>query len=157
LTGHKKDAFTFTIDERDQGSWWINFLFAIVDKKATPIPFITRRVFENGSDFETAVKMFSSTDLIAPAYFILGGVKPFEGAVITRSQNTAIDIWRLNATSKGIESWYLLETNYDHWLPPPDSDDRRTPGMKAMNATGQVNLNPTTLLNVLSIDPVCNK
>ncbi len=63
LTGHKKDAFTFTIDERDQGAWWIKFLFAIVDKKATPIPFITRRVFENGSDFETQLKSQFLTQL----------------------------------------------------------------------------------------------
>ena len=56
---------------------------------------------------------------------------------------------------------YLIGINLkliiDHWVPPPASDDRRTPGMRAMNATGQANLNPTTLLNVLSIDPVCNK
>ena len=128
----------------------------MIDKRATPLPFITRRVFENAADFESAVSMFSTTDLIAPAYFILGGVKPYEGAVITRSQGSVIDIWRLNATSKGIESWYLLETNYDHWVPPPSNDDRRTPGEKAMNATGQANLNANTLLNVLSVNPVCN-
>ena len=24
-------------------------------------------------------------------------------------------------------SWFILETNYDHWKPPPSFDDRRTP------------------------------
>lgn len=24
-------------------------------------------------------------------------------------------------------SWFILETNYDHWKPPPKIDDRRTP------------------------------
>jgi hypothetical protein len=45
----------------------------------------------------------------------------------------------------------------DHWVPPPDNDNRRTPGMKYMNATGQANINYDTLLNVLTLDPVCNK
>jgi N-acylethanolamine-hydrolysing acid amidase len=141
----------------DQGAWWINFLFSIIDKKAKPIAFLTRSVFENATDFNKAVSMLSTSDIIAPAYFIVAGFNPYEGAVITRSQNEVIDVWRLNATSKGIESWYLLETNYDHWVPPPSKDDRRTPGMKAMNATGQANINVNTLLDVLSISPVCNK
>lgn len=101
--------------------------------------------------------MLSTTDMIAPAYFIVGGVKAYEGAVLTRAQDQLINIWRLNASSKGIEKWYLLETNYDHWVPPPASDDRRTPGMKAMNATGQANINAYTILKVLTTEPVCNK
>ena len=24
-------------------------------------------------------------------------------------------------------SWFILETNYDHWKPAPKIDDRRTP------------------------------
>lgn len=131
-------------------------MFAILDKKATPLAFLTRRVLENATDFNNAVEMLSKTDMIAPAYFIVGGVKPYEGAVITRSQDKLVDVWRLNSTSTGIEKWYLLETNYDHWLPPPSNDDRRTPGMRAMNLTGQANINPSTLFKVLSVDPVCN-
>jgi N-acylethanolamine-hydrolysing acid amidase len=100
--------------------------------------------------------MLSTSDLIAPAYFIIGGANPYEGAVITRSQDKLIDVWRLNKTSSGIEKWYLLETNYDHWLPPPTNDDRRDPGMKAMNATGQANINYSTLMDVLTVKPVCN-
>ncbi len=112
---------------------------------------------ENRTSFEDAVKYLSSTDLIAPVYFIVGGVKTNEGAVITRNQLEAIDIWRLNASSSGIEKWYLLETNYDHWVPPPANDDRRTPGMKAMNATTQANINYETMMDVLTLNPICNK
>lgn len=109
---------------------------------------------ENATDFNDAVKKLSTTDLIAPAYFIVAGYKPNEGAVITRDQYETLDIWRLN-NDKNI--WYILETNYDHWVPPPPNDDRRTPGMKAMNTTTQANININTLMDVLTIQPVCNK
>lgn len=111
---------------------------------------------ENATSFNDAVNKLQKRDLIAPVYFIVAGVNPNEGVVITRNQSHTVDTWRLNSQSKGIEKWYLLETNYDHWKPPPPNDDRRTPGMKAMNQTTQNNINYDTLLDVLTIDPVCN-
>ena len=70
---------------------------------------------ENATSYQEAVKILSTHDLIAPVYFIVGGVGPYEGAVITRNQFKTIDTWTLDPNSTGIESWYLLETNYDHW------------------------------------------
>jgi hypothetical protein len=134
----------------------VNLLFAILDKKATPLSFLTRNTMEYVTSFNEAVSLLSRTDMIAPAYFTVGGVKPNKGVVITRSQHEVVDTWHLNSTSSGIEKWYLLETNYDHWVPPPANDDRRTPGMKAMNATTQARISAETLLDVLVIDPVCN-
>jgi hypothetical protein len=96
--------------------------------------FLSRYLMENDTTFDAALARLSNQDLIAPAYFILGGVNGDQGAVVTRFQEKLVDVWRLNASSPGIEQWYLLETNYDHWTPPPASDDRRTPGMRAMNA-----------------------
>ena len=109
---------------------------------------------ENSTSYTDAVNLLSSSDLIAPAYFILGGTEPDEGIVITRDQFELINLWKLD-TKNNI--WYLLETNYDHWVPPPANDDRRDPGMKAMNQTTRANINLDTLLTVLEIDPVCNK
>lgn len=108
---------------------------------------------ENATTFNEAVEIFKTRDLIAPAYFIIGGVNPGEGAIITRNQFNVADVWMLNDT----DSWYILETNYDHWLPPPSDDDRQTPGMKALNSTTQANINYETVFDVLSINPVCNK
>jgi hypothetical protein len=141
----------------DVGAWWINLISAVLNKKATPLSFLTRQVMENITSFSEAIERLKTKDLIAPAYFIIGGLNKNEGAVITRNQFEFVDIWQLNSSSSGIEKWYLLETNYDHWLPPPPNDDRRTPGMKAMNATTQANINYNTLLDVMTINPVCNK
>lgn len=154
LSGHKYKAFTFSINERDQGDWWVNLLFALLDRRAIPLSMLTRDVMENATTFQEAVARLSSTDLIAPAYFIVGGMGPDDGVVITRNQYESVDIWKLNNKQN---IWYLLETNYDHWLPPPSDDDRRTPGMKAMNQTTQANINYQTLHDVLTIQPVCNR
>jgi len=34
-------------------------------------------------------------------------------------------------------TWYILETNYDHWKQPFFLDDRRTPAKRCMNAMTQ--------------------
>ena len=52
-----------------------------------------------------------------------------EGAVVTRNQTQAVNVWNLVSSNL---KWFLLETNYDHWEPPPSSDDRRDPGIRAM-------------------------
>ncbi|XP_061688103.1 ADP-ribosylation factor-like 8Bb isoform X1 [Syngnathoides biaculeatus] len=43
-----------------------------------------------------------------------------------------------------------IETNIDHWLPPPYKDTRKEAAEKAMNATGQEHINMCTLYQVLS-------
>lgn len=141
----------------DEGQWWINLLFSILDKKATPMLFLTRNLMENATSFKEAVGMLSSQDLIAPAYFILGGVNPDEGVVITRDQNTLVDIWSINKTSANFDNWFLLETNYPHWQPVPPKDDRRTPGINVMNLLTQSRVNSYSLMGVLTFKPVCNK
>lgn len=158
LTGHKYNKFTFEINERNQGQWWVNALFLILDKKATPLSFLTRHLMENMTSYDDAVNLMSKSDLIAPAYFIIGGVKPYEATVITRNQSSVVDTWRFNPNpiSPDFDRWFLIETNYDHWTKPPANDNRRDPGIAAMKKTTQANLNYETLLDVMSVDPVCN-
>ena len=125
---------------KDQDDWWINLLYGLFDKKTEPLSFLTGNLMENTTNFNDAVSLLSKTDLIAPAYFIVGGVEPEQGVVITRNQSQVVNLWKLDSKSIGIGSWYLLKTNCDHWLPPPPNDDRRDPGMSAMNAIGQNNM-----------------
>ena len=135
----------------------MNVLFALLDRQATPLAFLTRHLMENITSYDEAVNFLQTTDLIAPAYFIVGGVKPEQGIVITRNQYKLVDSWKLNSNSAGIESWFLLQTNYDHWSQPPPDDDRRTPGIIAMNKVSQQHINYNTLFDVLTIFPVCNR
>lgn len=78
-----------------------------------------------------------------------------KGAVITRNRENAADVWKLDAAQP--ETWYLAETNYDHWKPPLFIDDRITPCNNCMKKMGQESMSFQGLFNVLSSKPVLNK
>ena len=153
LTGQKPYGYTITLDERDQGGWWMNLIEALVDGTDGVTSLLIRDTLAGDYTFEAAVNKLAYTALIAPCYFIVGGTTSGQGAVITRDRISALDLWYLNAMEG---QWFLVETNYDHWTTPPPDDDRRDPAIKAMNATGRANINAPALFNVLSIPPVMN-
>ena len=154
LTAQKPHGYTITLDERDQGDWWMNALEAIAaGTHGIAALHIRDTVASKEMDFESAVIFLADKPLIAPCYIIMGGTKPQEGVVITRDRIAALDTWRLGAEHG---RWYLVETNYDHWVPPPADDNRRDPAIKAMNATTRAGLNPTSLFKVMSTSPVLN-
>ena len=153
LTGQKPYGFSVSVDERDQGAWWENLLEAILDHNASFISFLVRDTLEEAGDFESAVKTLAYTPLIAPVYFIIGGVGPREGAVITRDRVAALNVWHLDAENG---RWFLVETNYDHWTTPPTQDDRRDPAVKSLEAMGRKNFTSQGLFGVLSTPPVLN-
>ena len=113
--------------------------------------FLTRDVMLEAENYAHAKQMLTKTELLAPAYFILGGLVPGDACVITRSRTEAVDVWEM------ADRWFLLETNYDHWKDPLVIDDRRTPGMKCMNKIGSDGMGFKGLFNVLSTRSVLNK
>ncbi|CAH1277543.1 ASAH1 [Branchiostoma lanceolatum] len=115
--------------------------------------FLTRETLEHATSFEEAETMLTNKPLVAPAYFILGGTKSGEGAIITRSREKAVDIKRLDPANG---KWFLLQTNYDNWKKPPFFDDRRTPGDKCMAKMSRSNTSLPHIFDVLSSKPVLN-
>nr|XP_060635363.1 N-acylethanolamine-hydrolyzing acid amidase [Anolis sagrei ordinatus] len=152
-TGQRPHKFTISGDERDAGNWWENAIAAFFNRNI-PVSWLIRIALSEAEDFEAAALMLANTPIIANVYYIIGGTTPKEGAVITRKRSGPVDIWPLDPLSGG---WYRVETNYDHWTTPPPSDDRRTPAIKALNATGQENINLESLYKILSEQPVLNK
>lgn len=153
LTGQRSNAFTITVDERDQGRLLWNLIIGIFDRDAVPVSFLVRDAIANDQNFSAAVERLSYTPTAADAYFIIAGVGKGEGAVVTKGRFAPDDVWKLDASSG---RWFLVETNYDHWVPPPADDDRRTPANKAMAALGQNNINVMNLFNVMSTPKVLN-
>lgn len=152
MTAFKPNGFSVSVDERDQGQWSRNDLEAAKVGPKGIISLIIRDLVANASmTFPSAVQVLSTMELIAPCYIIVGGIKDSEGVVITRNRTKAIDVWHLNSTQ-----WFLVETNYDHWVDPPKQDDRRDPAIKMMQSVGRQNLNSDSLLKVLSVSPVLN-
>ena len=82
----------------------------------------------------------------------MGGVRPNEGAVISRARLNASDIWRLQPPGR----FYLVETNYDHWLPVPKSDPRRTVANDLMAKSTPATVSLPFLNHVLTTVPVFN-
>ncbi|XP_036372807.1 N-acylsphingosine amidohydrolase (acid ceramidase) 1b [Megalops cyprinoides] len=156
LTGIRPHTFTLTMNERfslDGG--YIGILEWILGKRdGMWMSFLTRSVLENATSYEDAKNQLAQTELLAPAYFILGGNQTGQGCVITRSRLLSLDVWELDLK---LGRWYVLETNYDHWKEPLFLDDRRTPAMKCMNETMQANISVKTMYDVLSTKPVLNK
>jgi len=101
--------------------------------------------------FDEALSFFGSLKLNAASYFILGGTKPGEGAVLTCDRDQVADVWKLDANAG---RWYLVETNYDHSASPPFHDDRRHPLQRAMNATGSDKISAATMWDVISVTAV---
>ncbi len=155
LTGQKPHGFTISLDERDQGDWWMNALEALVAGTHGIASFTIRDTLADPTmDFEQAVYSLSLKPFIAPCYVIVGGIGTRQGAVITRNRASAVDVWKIDAFNG---RWYLVETNYDHWDLPPKGDDRRDPAIKAMNETGRVNVDGPALFTILSTPPILNK
>ena len=154
MTGQKPNGFTISFDERDVGDWSLNDKEAMKTGTHGIISLMVRDVLDDpDTDFEKAVDILSNIKIIAPCYLIIGGLSGDEGAVITQNRTMGIDVWRLNAEQG---RWFLVETNYDHWKPPPASDDRRDPAVDGMKKIGQDGLNDQTLFDVLSTPPVLN-
>jgi len=151
MNGQRPRAFTISIDERDQGPFWENMIMMVFTGLRNPLGFAVRKALETTTSYSDAVKYLSNVHLTAPCYIIIAGTRPNQGIVITRDRMDTKDKWTMK---EAIGGWYLLETNYDHWGPP--GDDRRLAGEKAMNATGQANINPDTMYQVLSTSPVLN-
>ena len=154
LTGQRPHAYTITLNERNKGKWWMNALEAAVAGGHGIAAFLIRDTLADTSlSFDDAVQKLAYDPLVAPCYLIVGGMMSTEGVVITRDRIAALDIWWLDSSQS---HWFLVETNYDHWGPPPRSDDRRDPAIKAMNELGQGNVSTTSLFHVLSTPPVLN-
>ena len=48
--------------------------------------------------FEPALQRLANVPQTAPNYFIIGGMQPEEGAVVTKGRLKAVDVWKLNST-----------------------------------------------------------
>merc|ERR1712154_282904 len=110
-----------------------------------------------------AVERLSTTEIMAPIYYIIAGNdNDGNGAIITRNQ-TAVNGPIVNGEeytkplylkddSKYSHGWYIVETNYDYWVPA--KDPRRAAAIKSMDEMGQKGVDFDGLFEVLSKPPV---
>ncbi|KAM7005593.1 N-acylethanolamine-hydrolyzing acid amidase-like [Tautogolabrus adspersus] len=154
-TGQSPNKFSVSGDQRGSEhwwNWWKNVVSAFIYRRSA-VSWLVRQTLEEAEDFQDAVMRLSKIPIITKVYYIVGGVRAGEGAVITRDRAGPADIWPLDPVNG---EWYRVETNFDHWRPPPARDHRREAANIALNATGQEHFDIEALYQVLSLFPVCN-
>lgn len=57
------------------------------------------KTLEEAASFQEAVMLLSKVPLIADVYYIIAGVHPGEGVVVTRDRRGPADIWPLDPLS----------------------------------------------------------
>jgi len=157
LTG-LNSAFSITVDQRDQ-----NYPAGVPDNVeaikngSQLVAFFVREVLTNNKTFSDAVNALANVPVAAPVYLIVGGAQTDQGAVVTRDRTKAVDVWKYGVPDVRCADWYLVETNYDHWLPDNTKDPRQTQAIAALNTMTRANLNADNLFNdVLKIPNVLN-
>jgi N-acylethanolamine-hydrolysing acid amidase len=147
-------AWSLSQDERDQGFIGDDWVNVFLRRRMLTFSRI-RQTAETSATYADAVAALSEADLNAPSYLVLAGAAAGEGAILTRDRSArggrGADLYPLTS-----DRWYLVETNYDHWEPPDEKDDRRDPAKRAIGRVGRgVAASPEGMLTVLS-DRRCN-
>lgn len=160
LHGAMPEVYSFSIDARKKGALVVPNMFQLLLKKGALTPAQHgRRALEqqsmSNSTFPTALDAMSHGDLVNPVYYIMGGTKHNEGAVVSWARDKAVDVWTL-AEQTAPSQFFILQTNYDHWEPAPKSDDRRDYGKKHMETLGQSGVSDQGLYSVLTQWPTFN-
>lgn len=76
---------------------------AILDRKALPNTFLHRSVIATDDlGFDSAIRQLSQATVIADMYYIVGGIKAGQGAVITKNRLSVADVWRLDAPERQV-------------------------------------------------------
>lgn len=93
--------------------------------------------------FASLQQQMMSVRLAAPYYIVMAGTQSGEGAIFARNQTHVEGPGPLMLNSRqGV--WGLAQTNYDHWLPDPSTDPRRTAAETSLVAYGKCNPPPSS-------------
>lgn len=124
---------------------------------------VLRRALETQGSFAAAADFLSTSHLANPVYYIIAGASHREGAIISRDRRKAADSWHLyEAPSKDVKKvneqpdWFRFQTNYDHWVPVPDYDDRRTPAVAHMQEDCNKTVDSDCIWKVMTTWPTQN-
>ena len=86
----------------------IGCLKSEIPRNAKWMGFLTRDVMEGANSYSEAKDILMKQELLAPAYYILGGNSTGEGVIITRSLDEV----------KGVEVCFLISSYLYSKLPP---------------------------------------
>jgi acid ceramidase len=156
--GVRPQRFTITANERfdlKDGGYLGILKWLLGDNSQSWMTLLVREVMENVDSYDEAIQKLSTTKLLAPVYYIVGGNSSGQGSIVVRSREGVVDVRKLNLSDPN--GWYILETNYDPSKKPLFIDDRRTPGNACMQKLTRKNVGFEGIFNVLSSTTNLNK
>ena len=93
----------------------------------------------------------------------MSGTSNSEGAVVTKGaakpfapDGRTTDLWTLDSVVAANNTYFLVQTNYDHNEAPPPFDNRRDPAKLCMAELGRSKYDFKGLYNVLEAKPNLN-
>jgi len=156
--GMKAGAFSVSINTRFDTSLYAALIGWItgLDRSGHFAAQQVRDALEQDATFADAVKRLNHTKFLGPGYVAVAGTQAGEGAIMSRSAIDSFYYWTLGEElAKGKN--YMVQTNWDHWLPDPFFDKRRVPCEHCMDAISPSSLNIEQLFGVLAAKPTRNK
>lgn len=147
-TGVKPGVFSISQNQRDDGHNEYNYVGLTLGYKGVLLEI--RKALETAHTYEDALGLLSQDHVAAVTYDTMAS--PHGGAVVTRDRLDTADLWQLNETQ-----WWLVQTNFDHWLTPPARDNKRAQtAISYIEAQTPAGMNFSTLYETLSQYPVLN-
>jgi len=158
--GMRSGAFSVSINTRFDLSLYAALIDWITgkDRNGTFASFLVRDALTNNASFADAVNVLNRTKILGPGYIAVAGTQAGEGTIMSRSAWQSIRPWNLaDELAKGKN--YMVQTNWDHWLPDPFFDRRRVPCDKCMDGLDlkESSLDFEHLYKVMSAKPTRNK
>jgi len=167
-SGFKAGSFSITVDTRYDSHLDAGIIGWLLGKNngGQFLCFQTRMILEANISYTEAFQSLTTYKPLGPAYIILGGTQPGEGAVVAKTFNSSAekagvswdpnyDVWPLSESLQA-GSFYVIETNYDRVAPPPSFDDRRYPAVDCLDKMGPNQLNVNSLWSIMTANPTRN-
>jgi len=155
MNGVRPGGFAVSMNARDKGGKILPNFFELLALGAKTPSQTLRQTLATEQSYEAAVSKLKEDRLADDVYYIVSGINEDEGVVLSRGRNMDVNAWALDSSEDN--GWYRLQTNYDHWEPVPESDNRRDPGNDNMRKVGQDHANLTSIWSdVLTIWPTFN-
>lgn len=122
---------------------------------ATPSMYALRTAMKEISDFREAVNFVVTAPLVAPAYYLIAGSGPYQGALVTKDRpETQLPFQSVQTLSPAIDSWFLVMANIDAWAPSPGDGDLLSHATLDLQELGQEHVTMRNLVRILRTPPV---
>ncbi len=149
FTGMKPFSHSITVNQRFAlNGGYMGIIKWFNNKKPKWNSLVVRDLLEGNYNYTSALDVLSNVELVAPIYYIIGGLDIKEGALITRERYYNLHPVYLNSSD------FIFQTNHDHWNEPFYFDDRTTNGRHFLRNNIH-NINSSEIL--LKTKPTLNK